>query len=92
MTSLTINNIEVLLNKTELEVLISLYNETLECTGGEFGFASDARKSTKLNKNEFAGYISALKSKGVFEYLDTDYSTTYGGQFEFVEDVKEFFN
>jgi len=68
------------LNENETKVLISLNNETNECTSGEFGFISDANKCG-FNRNEFAGYVSALKAKGVFEYLDTNSRETYQGQF-----------
>jgi len=68
------------LNENETKVLISLNNEANECTGGEFGYISDAKKCG-FNRNEFAGYVSALKAKGVFEYLDTDSGQDYQGQF-----------
>lgn len=57
------------LNTNETKVLTSLYNQTMDCTGGEFGFTSDADKCG-FNKNEFAGYVSSLQTKGCFEYLE----------------------
>lgn len=67
-------------NKTEQRVFDALVKQANECTGGEFGYLPDTDKCG-LTDNQFAGYISALKAKGVFEYIDTDYGNTYGGQY-----------
>ena len=67
------------LNLTEQKVFNSLIKETQDCTGGEFGYIGDVDKCG-LNKNEFAGYVSALKAKGIFDYLDTA-NGDYNGQF-----------
>ena len=67
------------LNDIESKVFFSLNQQAKEYTGGQFGFMP-AVKKCGLSDKEFAGYISALKAKGVFEYLDTD-GGVYRGQF-----------
>jgi hypothetical protein len=74
------------LNENEKTVLTSLYNEVMSCTSGEFGYMEDASRCS-FSKHEFAGYISSLKSKKVFEYLDG----TFNGQFALTESVMESF-
>ena len=85
--TLTIETKEVAFNEMESTILIGLYLNCMLHTSGEFGYALDVRKQTGLNVNQYAGYLSSLSKKGVFEYLDNDYSTTYGGQFTFAEGV-----
>jgi hypothetical protein len=69
----------------ELTVLKALWQEELDCTGGDFGYLLDAK--TDFSKYEFAGLVGSLTVKGVFDYLDTDYSNTYGGQFHLTDDT-----
>jgi len=85
--SVTLKSGLVNFNENETKVIIALYSEVLECTGGEFGYALDARP-TDLTRHQFAGYLSALSLKGIFDYLDDDYSTTYGGQFALVPELQ----
>lgn len=89
--NLILDGATIALNETEAKVLLALYNQTIECTGGEFGYAMDARKETGLAMPNFKGYLSSFLSKNVFEYIDQDYSTTYGGQFALKPEVMAFF-
>ena len=73
-------------NNNEKLVLKALAGEMKACTGGDFGYLSDADKCG-LSKHEFAGYLGSLQKKGVFDYIDTDYSTDYGGQFALKSDI-----
>lgn len=82
------------LNANEQLVLQSLINAVKDATGNEFGFLDEAKRG-KFSKHEFAGYISALKEKGVFEYLDSEGFTTNGtikvvGQFALTEEAFNF--
>jgi len=72
------------LNENESKVLQSLINQVKECTGDEFGYIEDANRCG-LTKHQFAGYISSLSQKGIFEYLTDE----FGGQYAIKE---EFFN
>lgn len=72
------------LNQNEKQVLISLYQETLGCTGGEFGYIEDADRCG-LTKHQFAGYVGQLAKKGCFEFLDSEMH----GQFALREHIKE---
>jgi hypothetical protein len=77
----------LILNENELSVLKSLIRQEQDCTGGEFGYLGDA-DNCGFSKHEFAGYISSLQKKGIFEYLDTDYSTDYGGKYYIKQEWK----
>lgn len=77
------------LNPTEEAVLKSLFNQMMDCTGGEFGYTSDADKCG-LSKHEFAGYVSALQAKGVFEYLQPLEHMKNVAQYALTEEVMEF--
>lgn len=68
------------LNETEQKILKSLQDQVQDCTGGEFGYLPDADRCG-LSENQFKGYVSQLVQKGYFEYLDTNYSSDYGGQY-----------
>ena len=57
-------NTTVTFNENETKVLKSLIAQAEECTGGEFGYLPNADKCG-LSANQFAGYISALQTKGV---------------------------
>jgi hypothetical protein len=71
------------LNQTEKQVLKALYQETLGCTGGEFGYIEDTDRCG-LTKHQFAGYIGQLVKKGCFEYLDDEFH----GQFTLTDDAR----
>lgn len=71
-------------NQDELNVLEALRQQVIECTGNEFGYMADVDRG-QYSKHEFAGYISALKKKEVFEYLSED----FGGQYALKQ---EYFN
>ena len=72
------------LNQTEKQVLEALYQETLGCAGGEFGYIEDVDRCG-LTKHQFAGYVGQLTKKGCFEYIDAE---THG-QFALTEHIKE---
>jgi hypothetical protein len=74
------------LNENETTVLKSLIKEMDDCTGGEFGYLPDADRC-EFNKHQFAGYISILKQKDCFEYLDTDSGENYEGQFAIKQQI-----
>lgn len=78
------------LNEKERMVLLELIQQTFDSTGGEFGHIAFCHKCA-LTDNEFAGYISSLKKKGVFKYLNTE-KGTYEGQYAIKEEyVKELY-
>lgn len=70
------------LNKNELTVLKALINEVKGCTGNEFGYMEDVNRG-KFSNHEFAGYISALSNKKVFDYLGGEIA----GQFAIVDEI-----
>jgi hypothetical protein len=74
------------LNQIEKQVLLALYQETLGCTGGEFGYIEDTDRCG-LSKHQFAGYIGQLAKKECFDYIDSE---THG-QFALREHIKESF-
>lgn len=77
-------NINTDLNDNEVLVLRALVNQMLKCTGGEFGYMGHVDKGD-FTKHQFAGYISSLKEKGAFEYLDNLSSEEYEGQYAIKE-------
>lgn len=77
-------NINTDLNENEVKVLRALTNQTLECTAGEFGYMGDVNRG-EFSKHQFAGYISSLKEKGIFEYLDNMSGEEYEGQYAIKE-------
>lgn len=79
-------------NNNEQKVLKALYNNMLDCTGGDFGYMDEVDR-TGFTKHQFAGYISALKEKKVFDFLDTEGFKTNGmmvyGQFALNDEAKK---
>jgi len=73
-------------NENEIKVIKSLVNEMKICTGGEFGYLPDADRCG-MSKHQFSGYISDLVKKDVFEFLDTDSTEDYKGQFALTEEI-----
>jgi hypothetical protein len=69
------------MNNNETKVLQALINEVMYCTNGDFGYMEDVERGD-FSKHEFAGYISALKAKGIFEYIDS----SFNGQFAIKEE------
>ena len=69
----------VTLNENEKSVLAALNAQANDYTGGQFGFMPSVNKCGMTDK-QFAGYISALDAKNVFEYNDKT-GGTYNGQF-----------
>jgi len=67
-----------ILNENEKLVLVALYQETLGCTGGDFGYTTDAwYPELGVTKQQYAGYVGQLVTKGMITQPDTEYS----GQF-----------
>jgi biotin operon repressor len=64
------------LNEREKEVLKTLINQTENLTSGEFGILNRVDK-LGMTRQQFAGHISQLKRKGVFEYLNNNRSKGY---------------
>lgn len=77
---------QITLNEKEALVLFSLNEQAKGYTGGQFGFMPQVKKCG-LSDREFAGYISSLKAKGAFEYLDNN-GGIYNGQFAINEAFK----
>jgi hypothetical protein len=77
---------KVILNEKESLVLFSLNQQAKEYTNGEFGFMP-AVKKCGLSDKEFAGYISSLEAKGIFEYNDKT-GGPYKGQFAINKEFK----
>ena len=75
------------MNTNESKVLQSLRNEVISCTRNEFGYIEDASRAG-FSKHEFAGYISALKKKGVFEYIDGEFNGQFALKPEYFEATK----
>lgn len=67
------------LNDNEKKVLSALNAQADSYTGGEFGFMPQVDKCG-MSDSQFAGYISSLEAKGVFEYNDKT-GGSYKGQF-----------
>lgn len=73
------------LNENEMEVLNSLIGEAMLCTSGEFGYMEDVERG-KFTKHSFAGYVSQLKQKGCFEYIDSEFNGQYALKEEIISD------
>jgi DNA-binding LacI/PurR family transcriptional regulator len=71
------------MNSNEIKVLQALIEEVMDCTNGQFGYIGDVDRG-EFSQHEFAGYISALKAKGVFKYLDTE--GDFDGQYAIKEE------
>lgn len=72
------------LNPNELKVLKSLIQQVKHCTGDEFGYMEDVERG-EFSKHEFAGYISSLKAKNIFKYIDHDLSGQFAINDEYFE-------
>lgn len=77
---------QVKLNGKESLVLSALNAQANEYTGGQFGFMPSVKRCG-LSDKEFAGYISALEAKNIFEYNDKT-GGSYHGQFGINEEWK----
>ena len=71
-------------NENEIKVIELLREEVKNCTGDEFGYMSDCSRG-EFTKHQFAGYISSLKSKNVFEYLSNDFDGQFALNNDFLE-------
>ena len=65
------------LNGRELNVLVSLINQVIECTCNEFGYTEDALTPDGMTRNQFKGYVSDLAKKGYITSPDSDWSGQY---------------
>lgn len=54
------------LNENEHQVFISLGQQILDSTGGEFGYAGDAQIPEGMTERQFSGYVSQLTQKDYF--------------------------
>lgn len=77
---------ETQLNEIELKVLAALNKQAQDCAGGDFGYMPNVDRCG-LTKHQFAGYISQLEQKGVFEYVGwgVNGETNEGGNYSIKE-------
>ena len=71
------------LNDNEHQVFISLGQQILDSTGGQFGYAGDAEIPVGMTENQFKGYVGQLKQKGYFRISDDEFTQlSIGDKFE----------
>lgn len=76
------------LNSNEIAVFKALAQQIQDCTGGQFGYADEAKLPEGVTRKQLSGYVSQLVQKGLFT-VDDEFAQVQVGE-NFFEAAKAY--